>query len=191
MNSRGPLVSPLFSAARCARPPRGVVVKIGNRRHAVGQEHRKVPVDEVCVPVDQAGQNRPAVETHDVGVARNRYLSSASDRLDAIALDDHDSVSDRRLARTVDQRSAFEHEHAVLSRGRPGGEQERDENERDPRFHVCLTFSVDRVERLRLRGLADVDRLCSCGGRCGCALQPGHRERIGPIASNFDREPPL
>ncbi len=118
--------------------PRRVVVKVGNRRHAVGQEHRQVPVDQVHVGVDEAGKDRPAVETNDVGVRRSRHLSSPSDRGDAIAFDNHHGIGDRRIAGAVDQRPAFEDEHAVLRRGPGAGEHEGDDYPADQRPHSYL-----------------------------------------------------
>ena len=120
-------------------------MKVGNRRHAVGQEHRQVPVDQVHVGVDQAGEDRPAVETNDVGVRRNRHLSSPSDRGDAIAFDNHHGVSDRGVAGAVNQRPAFEDEYAVLRRGPGAREQESDDYPADPRLHSCLTFAFECV----------------------------------------------
>jgi hypothetical protein len=132
--------SALERLALCEVPCR-IVVKVGNRRHAVGQEHRQVPVDQVHVGVDEAGKDRPAVETDDVGVRRRRDLSSASHRGDAIAFDNHHGISDRRSAGAVDQRPALEDEHTVLRRGPRDSDHESDEYPADQRPHSCLTFA--------------------------------------------------
>ena len=56
-----------------------------------------MPVDQMHVGVDQAGENRPALEMHDVRVRGNRHLLSPSDRGDAIPLDEEIDLVTRYL----------------------------------------------------------------------------------------------
>ncbi len=65
--------------------------------------------------IDQARQDRAAVEFEDPGARRVRDPSPCADSLDARAFDDHHCVRDRSATGAIDQGAAFQHEHPFLS----------------------------------------------------------------------------
>ena len=117
LDPSAPQGGPLREAPRC------VVVDIGDGRDAVWEEQRKLVVAEVDMAVNQAGQDGPAAQSNHGRVRWIGDLAPPPNGFDASPLDDNDRVGYGASTGAVNQRSAFENKHAVLSRGPSRTEQ--------------------------------------------------------------------
>ena len=91
-------------------------MNVGDRRDAVREEHRHLPVAQVHVTIDEARKDRSAIEPDDRCVRWIFDLLPRAHRLDARAFDEDDGVANGSATRAIDQRSAFKNENSVLRR---------------------------------------------------------------------------